>query len=91
MTPSFNLTNCKAIIHAVGPIYINGKHNEEPLLREAYRNSLQICVDNGFKSVAFPLLSGEFNYPLDEAYKVAEDEFKVLREKAQKYALENNL
>lgn len=76
MTPSFNLTNCKAIIHAVGPIYINGKHNEEPLLRKAYRNSLQICVDNGFKSVAFPLLSGEFNYPLDEAYKIAEDEFK---------------
>lgn len=76
LTPSFNLTNCKAIIHAVGPIYINGKHNEEPLLRKAYQSSLQICVENSFKSVAFPLLSGEFNYPLDEAYEIAEDEFK---------------
>lgn len=76
LTPSFNLINCKGIIHAVGPIYINGKHDEEPLLRRAYQASLRICLENDFKSVAFPLLSGEFNYPLDEAYKVAEDEFK---------------
>ena len=75
LTPSFNMTNCKGIIHAVAPIYINGKHNEEKLLRSAYRESLKICVDNGFKSVAFPLLSGEFNYPLSEAYEVAQDEF----------------
>lgn len=75
LTPSFNLTNCKGIIHAVAPIYINGKHNEEKLLRSAYRESLQICLDNDFKSVAFPLLSGEFNYPLSEAYEIAQDEF----------------
>lgn len=75
LTPSFNLTNCKGIIHAVAPIYINGKHNEEKLLRSAYRESLKICLENGFTSVAFPLLSGEFNYPLSEAYDVAQDEF----------------
>lgn len=76
LTPSFNLTNCKGIIHAVAPIYINGKHNEEKLLRSAYKESLKICLDNGFKSVAFPLLSGEFNYPLSEAYAIAQDEFQ---------------
>jgi O-acetyl-ADP-ribose deacetylase (regulator of RNase III) len=75
MTPSFNLTNCKAIIHAVGPIWINGKHDEEKNLRSAYLSSLQICLENGFNSVAFPLLSGEFNYPLDLAYEVAESVF----------------
>ena len=76
MTPSFNLTNCKGIIHAVGPIWINGKHGEERNLRSAYNNSLKICLENGFSSVAFPLLSGEFNYPLDLAYETAEDVFK---------------
>lgn len=76
MTPSFNLTNCKGIIHAVGPIWINGKHGEEKNLRSAYNNSLKICLENGFKSAAFPLLSGEFNYPLDLAYETAEDVFK---------------
>ena len=81
LTPSFNMTNCKGIIHAVAPIYINGKHNEEKLLRSAYRESLKICLENGFKSVAFPLLSGEFNYPLSEAYEIAQDEFlKFLKE-----------
>lgn len=74
LTPSFNMTNCKGIIHAVGPIYINGKHNEEPLLRSAYVSSLNICLEQGYKSVAFPLLSGEFNYPLSEAYEIAQDE-----------------
>jgi O-acetyl-ADP-ribose deacetylase (regulator of RNase III) len=29
VTESFDLTNCKYIIHAVGPIYVNGKHEEE--------------------------------------------------------------
>ncbi|MBQ9265810.1 MAG: macro domain-containing protein [Bacilli bacterium] len=76
LTPSFNLTNCKAIIHAVGPIWINGKHGEEKNLKSAYTKSLKICLDNGFKSVAFPLLSGEFNYPADLAYETAESVFK---------------
>ncbi len=76
MTPSFNLKTCNAIIHTVGPIYINGKHNEEKNLRKAYLSALKICVDNNFKTVAFPLLSGEFNYPLRECYEVAEDEIR---------------
>ncbi len=81
MTPSFNLTNCKAIIHAVGPIWINGKHDEEKNLRSAYNRSLQLCLENGFKSVAFPLLSGEFNYPLDFAYETAESVFSKFLKK----------
>lgn len=76
LTPSFNLVNCKGIIHAVGPIYINGKHDEEKNLRSAYVSSLNICLDQGYKSVAFPLLSGEFNYPQADAYEVAESVFK---------------
>ena len=76
MTPSFNLTNAKAIIHAVGPIYINGKHGEEKNLRKVYRSVFKIALENNFKTLAFPLLSGEFNYPLRECYEIAEDEIK---------------
>lgn len=76
MTPSFNLTNATAIIHAVGPIYINGKHGEEKNLRKVYRSVFKIAIENNFKTLAFPLLSGEFNYPLRECYEIAEDEIK---------------
>lgn len=76
LTPSFNLTNAKAIIHAVGPIYINGKHDEEKNLRKVYQSVFKIALENNFKTLAFPLLSGEFNYPLRECYEIAEDEIK---------------
>lgn len=76
MTPSFGIDNTKAIIHAVGPIYINGKHDEEINLINAYKSSLKIALENNFKSIAFPLLSGEFNYPLKECYEIAINVFK---------------
>lgn len=73
VTPSFNMTNCKMIIHAVGPNYINGKHNEEENLISAYKESLRLLNEAGLHTIAFPLLSGEFNYPLRDAYQVAYD------------------
>lgn len=77
LTPSFNLTSAKAIIHAVGPIYINGKHGEEAALRKTYRSVFKIALENDFKTLAFPLLSGEFNYPLRECYVIAESEIRL--------------
>lgn len=39
-----------------------------------YSNSLQLAVDNGIRSIAFPSIStGVFSYPLDQAAKVAVD------------------
>ena len=73
MTPSFNIETCKAVIHAVGPNYINGKHGEEKHLRSAYQSVFDIMKENKFTSVAFPLLSSDFNYPLDECYAIAKD------------------
>lgn len=70
LTPAFGIENTKAIIHAVGPIYINGKHDEEKNLISAYNSSLNLAVENGFKSIAFPLLSGNFNFPLKECYDI---------------------
>ncbi|MDY3778364.1 MAG: macro domain-containing protein, partial [Candidatus Onthovivens sp.] len=73
VTPSFNMTNAKIIIHAVGPIYINGKHGEKKALVSAYKRCFEELDKYNYHSIAFPLLSGEFNYPLNDAYNVAYD------------------
>lgn len=71
ITPGFNLP-AKYVIHAAGPVYRDGKHGEEKLLRAAYINSLKRAVENKCESTAFPLISsGIYGYPKDEALHVA--------------------
>ena len=62
----------KYVIHAVGPIYKNGKSGEDKLLSGAYRKCLEIATDKGIKSIAFPSIStGVYGYPIVEASKTA--------------------
>lgn len=62
----------KYIIHTVGPIYKDGKHDEEKVLKNCYRSVLKIVNSQGFSTVAFPLISGGvFGYPVKEAISVA--------------------
>ena len=71
ITPGFNLKS-KYIIHAVGPVYNDGKHEEDKLLYNAYSNSLKVAKENGVRSIAFPLISaGIFGYPKKEAWEIA--------------------
>ncbi|MDR1821581.1 MAG: macro domain-containing protein [Oscillospiraceae bacterium] len=72
ITPGFSLP-AKYVIHAAGPIYHRqSAERSEELLRAAYTNSLKRAVENGCKSVAFPLISsGIYGYPRDEALRVA--------------------
>ena len=74
VTPGFHLP-AKYIIHAVSPLYIDGKHEEEMLLRSCYRKSLALAEEYGIRSIAFPLIStGGFGYPKEEGMRIAVDE-----------------
>ena len=65
--------NLKAqfVIHTVGPRY--GIDPEpEKLLSSAYENSLDLTLENGCKSIAFPAIScGVYGYPPEEAARIA--------------------
>jgi O-acetyl-ADP-ribose deacetylase len=71
ITPGFRLAS-KYIIHTAGPIYHDGNHGEEDLLRSCYTNSLSLAVKKDCTSIAFPLISsGIYGYPKGEALQVA--------------------
>ncbi|MDB4985698.1 MAG: hypothetical protein JWN04_876 [Myxococcaceae bacterium] len=60
------------VIHAVGPVYRDGKHGEPALLRNAYVHSLALAQTHGFRTVAFPAIScGVYGYPLEQAAEIA--------------------
>ena len=74
ITPGFRLP-AKYIIHAVSPLFVDGNQGEEELLRSCYRKSLALAVENGIRSIAFPLIStGSFGYPKEEGMRIAVDE-----------------
>ena len=73
ITQGFKLP-AKYIIHTAGPVYKDGKHGEESLLRSCYMNSLRLAVEYKCESVAFPLISsGIYGYPKANALRVATD------------------
>ncbi len=71
ITPGFNL-KAKYIIHAVGPVWQNGKNKEPELLYSAYYKALELAKENHCSSIGFPLISaGIYGYPLEGAWKQA--------------------
>ncbi|MBM81371.1 MAG: O-acetyl-ADP-ribose deacetylase [Planctomycetaceae bacterium] len=70
--------SAKYVLHAVGPVWHGGTKGESEMLASAYRTCLELAVQNGCKSIAFPALStGVYGYPMDLA---AEQSLSVARE-----------
>jgi O-acetyl-ADP-ribose deacetylase len=60
------------VIHTVGSVWKGGKHHEPETLANCYRSSLQLAVENGIKTIAFPAIScGAYGYPIPEAAQIA--------------------
>jgi O-acetyl-ADP-ribose deacetylase (regulator of RNase III) len=60
------------VIHAVGPVYHDGRHGEPELLASAYRRALELAAAARLCSVAFPSIStGAYRYPIGEAARIA--------------------
>jgi len=72
LSKGFNIC-ARNIVHTVGPRY-NTKYTTAAVnaLNKCYLNSLQACVDNGFKTVVFlPLHSDDKNYPVKSGAAIA--------------------
>jgi O-acetyl-ADP-ribose deacetylase (regulator of RNase III) len=62
------------VIHAVGPLYRDGRHGEAELLADCYRHSLALAVAHDVRSIAFPAIScGIYGYPIADAAHIAAD------------------
>jgi len=71
ITKAYNLP-CEYVIHTPGPVWNGGRLHEAELLASCYRSCLEIALDKGIKSIAFPSIStGIYSYPLEEASEIA--------------------
>ena len=73
ITPAFNMTNAKHIIHAVGPDFARTPTAFKELF-DAYYNSLCVLMQNDLHSISFPLISsgifgGNLSNPVGESTK----------------------
>lgn len=83
ITKGYNL-KAKYVIHAVGPVWMNGEKDEVNVLGAAYRNSIDLASKNGIKTLAFPNIStGVYGFPKKEAARIAVSTAKKGLEKNQ--------
>ena len=85
ISPGFNLP-AKYVIHTPGPIWREGRANEDVLLANCYKNSLKLAVENKIKTIAFPAIStGVYGFPVKRATKIALDTASAFLSKNKKF------
>lgn len=73
ITPGFQLP-ATWVIHTVGPVWRGGDKGESGLLAGCYRNSFDLALQNGVRTIAFPSIStGVYGYPIKAATAIAID------------------
>ena len=66
------------VIHAVGPIWYGGHSGEDELLASCYRRSIELAVETGAASIAFPAIStGAYGFPKERAASIAVREMRA--------------
>jgi len=69
------------VIHTVGPVWQGGTRNEEKILANCYRNSLENATKLHCRSIAFPNIStGVYGFPKELAAGIAVREVKSFLE-----------
>lgn len=71
-TGSGDIVGARRVIHAVGPLWRGGTHDEPETLANAYRSSVEAADELGLRTIAFPSLStGIYGYPVELATPIA--------------------
>lgn len=84
VTPGFKL-KARWVIHAVGPVWMNGTQDEDRLLASCYRAALSLAERHDIGTVAFPAIStGTFSFPLSRATTIALREIGAALERSAK-------
>ena len=60
------------VIHTVGPVWHGGRQGEDEVLARCYRRSIELAIEHGIQTIAFPSIStGVYGFPVKRASRIA--------------------
>ncbi len=72
----------KWVIHTVGPVWRDGRHDEGSLLASCYRSCFALAEKHDVHTIAFPSIStGAYGFPMERAAHIAVWETKAFLER----------
>ncbi len=70
--------SAKWVIHTVGPVWRDGRQDEDELLAGCYRKCLELAMTRSIKTIAFPSIStGAYGFPVQRAAKIASTQIQA--------------